>query len=235
MGFSMRAIFLFALAVVVLARADDYSDWECPNMPCFIVNYFETRPYDDIKQTCTSISSMTPCNNLMNGVAYDAVGSDGTVLGTHDVPPEGLPCHDVDYLCKETSCTCGWGWTVERHTPATVARPPPPPPPLPFDQSGTQGNLQGCYDACTALNLLDVYQDACTGYWCVGDADPARTRGRARAIHAGLRVFRARTDQPTVPCSPPAAAPPPILNPSRCDRPRKFTSPDPHFPHPQRN
>eukprot|EP00620_Florenciella_sp_RCC1587_P015052 CAMPEP_0182556716 /NCGR_PEP_ID=MMETSP1324-20130603/886_1 /TAXON_ID=236786 /ORGANISM="Florenciella sp., Strain RCC1587" /LENGTH=135 /DNA_ID=CAMNT_0024768653 /DNA_START=92 /DNA_END=499 /DNA_ORIENTATION=- len=103
----MRAVYFILAATLALVRADDYQDWECPGMPCFIVNYFETRPYDDIKQTCTSISSMTPCNNMMNGVPFDAVDNDGNVLGTHNVPSEGLPCHDVDFLCKEKTCTQG--------------------------------------------------------------------------------------------------------------------------------
>ena len=37
---------------------------------------------------------------MMNGVPFSAVDNDGNVLGTHNVPSGGLPCHDVDFLCE---------------------------------------------------------------------------------------------------------------------------------------
>mmetsp|Transcript_11745 Transcript_11745/g.27223 ORF Transcript_11745/g.27223 Transcript_11745/m.27223 type:complete len:94 (+) Transcript_11745:67-348(+) len=88
----MRAVYFILAATLALVRADDYQDWECPGMPCFIVNYFETRPYDDIKQTCTSISSMTPCNKYDEPIhprkrpsGFDALATPRSVTITIDV------------------------------------------------------------------------------------------------------------------------------------------------------
>ena len=100
---------LSAVCIVTLAAgdaADQFLDWECPGLPCFVVNYYESRDYKDIKQTCTSITEISPCLDLENGVAFSAVDSDGSVLGTHDVD-RPHPCTDRNYLCKQQSCIQG--------------------------------------------------------------------------------------------------------------------------------
>ena len=36
-GSMLRAVYFILAATLALVRADDYQDWECPGMPCFIV------------------------------------------------------------------------------------------------------------------------------------------------------------------------------------------------------
>lgn len=103
-------------------------------MPCFVVNYFEYRPYDDISQTCTSVNSYSWCENLATGTAFSVYYSNGSLAGTHDPKGVAHPCVDHNFMCLQSSCV--------------------------------QGDLQGCYDACASLNLLDNYN-----YTCYGNCD----------------------------------------------------------------
>lgn len=135
----MRPWLLLPLAVFATTthqRARDWSEWECPGFPCFIVNFFEYRPFKSLKQTCGPVDQMVICNKLMNGESFPAVGANGTAIGTHHMT-QPHPCRDLSYGC----------WQVDEATPT-----------IPTCLSGS---LKGCYANCGKLQLLDVYNQTC--------------------------------------------------------------------------
>ena len=116
----MRLLHLFFAAAAAFSPAvqsqDDpqYLNWECPGMPCFIVNVrasraptcarsaltpshpgrpqiFEYRPYSKLSQTCTFIDDHTMCTDLETGKSFDTGNS--TVTQHHTVT-RTHPCQD---------------------------------------------------------------------------------------------------------------------------------------------
>lgn len=86
-----------ALALAMLTIAAD--DWECPGLPCFIVNAQEYRNYTHISQTCGPVDSFDVCMDLQAGRSFTT----GTY--THKVSkPHG--CTDY-WGCMQTSCVQG--------------------------------------------------------------------------------------------------------------------------------
>ena len=155
----MRLLHLLFAAAAAFSPAvqsqDDpqYLNWECPGMPCFIVNVrasraptcarsaltpshpgrpqiFEYRPYSKLSQTCTFIDDHTMCTDLETGKSFDTGNS--TVTQHHTVT-RTHPCQDY-WGCiragRRRKGTC----TAPRGRPKPDALRPPPvqgPPALP--------------------------------------------------------------------------------------------------------
>ena len=102
----MRAATYILLALAQPAAAA-WDDWECPGFPCFITNYFEYRPYQRLSQTCGLVSSMDPCNNLIEGKPLPVYWGNGTLAGNHNIK-NPHPCK-VAYFggCVQTTCLQG--------------------------------------------------------------------------------------------------------------------------------
>lgn len=131
-------IVLFAAVLAAVRAGDDqYLDWECPGMPCFIVNYFYNssdpllEPYTDIKQTCAPVYDFQSCLYLHDAVPWDAVNTDGSIAGTHDVD-RGHHCEDLNFQCLQKSCM--------------------------------QNTLSQCNSYCDDLDLLHIYNHTCYEY-----------------------------------------------------------------------
>jgi hypothetical protein len=72
------------------ADANDWSDWECPGFPCFIVN-----PYDTHNTTASRIETCGPVTELNLCNKWRAAN-----------PPH--PCDEgANYLCDQTTCVQG--------------------------------------------------------------------------------------------------------------------------------
>ena len=79
--------------------ADDWSDWECPGFPCFIVNQYDSRNTTASRvETCGPIADdMSDCLALMNGQPF----------GGHAVK-KAHPCtYGLLSVCDQSSCLQG--------------------------------------------------------------------------------------------------------------------------------
>ena len=73
-----------------------------------IVNYFDGRPHDQPKQTCGLVPDLTYCNYMIEGTSWDAIASDGSVAGTHDLKGQPHPCAPKTMGgCVQSSCIQG--------------------------------------------------------------------------------------------------------------------------------
>jgi len=84
----------------VSPAVDPFQKWECPGFPCFIVNVYESRPYNKISQTCGPVDAHTICQDLHDGKAFTI----GNI--THHPRSSGHPCEDY-WGCHQTACTQG--------------------------------------------------------------------------------------------------------------------------------
>jgi hypothetical protein len=81
---------------------NDWSTWECPGFPCFIIN-----PYDEKNttvgriETCGPVDSLSVCNEL-----------------DKDQPPH--PCHDVNYMCEQRGCVQGNNANCKKFCPSLL-------------------------------------------------------------------------------------------------------------------
>jgi hypothetical protein len=135
----MRRSVIGVLPLVVAAvtgTADPWSDWECPGFPCFIVNFFEYRPYPSLKSTCGPVDQMLICDYLKDGHSFPAKASNGTTIGIHEMKAPH-PCRDLRYGC----------WQVDEGSPMKPTCP--------------GGSLPVCYANCGKLALLQVYNGTC--------------------------------------------------------------------------
>ena len=122
---------MLAMALVAALGQTPWASWECPGFPCFTVNFYEHRKYDDIAQTCSPVTQMETCNHLAKGESMTEYASDGkTVVGTH-VLHRPHPCSSANYGCWPTGSGC------------------------------TLGSVTACHAGCSKLRLLDVYNSTC--------------------------------------------------------------------------
>ena len=99
----MLATLFVPSALGFSAPKDEFLDWECPGMPCFIVNAYEYRPYAKITQTCGYVDEHDPCQDLADATPFTTGNS--SAPWTHKVT-RAHPCQDY-WGCHQTECTQG--------------------------------------------------------------------------------------------------------------------------------
>ena len=79
--------------------ADDWSDWECPGFPCFIVNQYDTRNTTASRvETCGPIADdMVDCQSLMKGKPF----------GGHSITKPHPCTYGLLSVCDQSSCLQG--------------------------------------------------------------------------------------------------------------------------------